>query len=764
MACGGRRLPILAFLALTCVACCGAPEAAASEVAIGSFEGVVAFHNPPVTPGDNSWNGRYTGIKWQCVEYVRRFCYSALGYEPDLPTITGAYKAWDDWYLVGLSRYTNGAAAPELYDILVWSSDLPGSGGHGHVAIVKSVSASSVTVIEQNWSNTPPSEHTIHRSGNTLDDAWLLGGLRIPSGTGTRPDPPTLDGPARDSHYIGVPRLRWNAMGNADSYRAMVTGGGDSWPSPWIPDTDWRVSQQDEEGAWHLLQLPRGQYSWKARAMNEAGWGDYSGAWSLWIAPPEEAFIADSAPADVDYLHRRWGWVPNDHLEILANPDGEKWVLRVTGSDPQVVSPPSYFGRNYYQVEIDIANHTQSRTGQLYWLLPGMGGGFDADHALNVRTSVARRVNQVTCHFPPETAQIRFDPTVGAPGTDPATGGEPYLDLYRISFLRYVTCPDWRFTVDDNGKGWWDDNPERFHSLDTSLLPSDGVWRLRVTGDNPYLVSPPLQVSASEYRGLEVTLANSSNGGQSQLYWRTAGMTAWDADHHAIFDTPNDGEYRTYRVPLDWDGDIQSIRFDPTTGNAGSVHVKRIRLMQERFGDVPVTHWAWAEVDAAAQADIVQGYWDGYRPEEAVTRDQMAVYISRALAGEDLAVPAYAGSAHFADVPADHWAYRYVEYCYDAGVVQGYWDGYHPSEPVDRGQMAAYMARALAGGEASVPEDSDGTPSFADVPSDFWAYRHVEYCRDHGIVQGYPDGYHPERVVTRDQMAVYVQRAFDLPM
>jgi hypothetical protein len=39
----------------------------------------------------------------------------------------------------------------------------------------------------------------------------------------------------------------------------------------------------------------------------------------------------------------------------------------------------------------------------------------------------------------------------------------------------------------------------------------------------------------------------------------------------------------------------------------------------------------------------------------------------------------------------------------------------------------------------------------------------VEYCVEHGVVQGYEDGlYRPERVVTRDQMAVYVARAFEL--
>jgi hypothetical protein len=39
----------------------------------------------------------------------------------------------------------------------------------------------------------------------------------------------------------------------------------------------------------------------------------------------------------------------------------------------------------------------------------------------------------------------------------------------------------------------------------------------------------------------------------------------------------------------------------------------------------------------------------------------------------------------------------------------------------------------------------------------------VEYIQSEGVTGGYPDGtYRPEAAVTRDQMAVYVARAFDL--
>jgi hypothetical protein len=104
-----------------------------------------------------------------------------------------------------------------------------------------------------------------------------------------------------------------------------------------------------------------------------------------------------------------------------------------------------------------------------------------------------------------------------------------------------------------------------------------------------------------------------------------------------------------------------------------------------------------------------------------------------------------------------------VEYAYSQGVVTGYKDGtYHPEWSVNRGQMAAFLARAMAGGEEAVPVPT-GEPSFPDVPTDYGFFKHVEYIHGAGVTTGYKDGlYHPEYACLRDQMAVFVARAFDL--
>jgi hypothetical protein len=185
------------------------------------------------------------------------------------------------------------------------------------------------------------------------------------------------------------------------------------------------------------------------------------------------------------------------------------------------------------------------------------------------------------------------------------------------------------------------------------------------------------------------------------------------------------------------------------------------------FKDVDCDFWAVREIVACAHENVVMGYNDGtYRPAVAVTRDQMAVYVSRALAGGDAQVGAGPAKATFPDVPTNYWAYRYVEYAVAHDIVVGYDDGsYKPTLQVTRDQMAVYVARSVVTplGDAGLESyAAPTTATFPDVATDFWAFKDIEYLAYRKIVLGYSDGtYRPTKVVTRDQMAVYIQRAFN---
>jgi len=179
---------------------------------------------------------------------------------------------------------------------------------------------------------------------------------------------------------------------------------------------------------------------------------------------------------------------------------------------------------------------------------------------------------------------------------------------------------------------------------------------------------------------------------------------------------------------------------------------------------VPPDHWARDEIAACAEHDIVAGYSDGfYQPTWTVSRDQMAVYISRAVQ-DGAAIPTGPAEPTFGDVPADYWAYSAVEYAVAESIVEGYGDGdYHPDWQVTRAQMAVFIARALCGGEENVPSLPDVLVPFADVPVGYWADRHIYYLAGHHVALGYPDGYYyPAWSVSRDQMAVFIARAFEL--
>ena len=204
-----------------------------------------------------------------------------------------------------------------------------------------------------------------------------------------------------------------------------------------------------------------------------------------------------------------------------------------------------------------------------------------------------------------------------------------------------------------------------------------------------------------------------------------------------------------------------------------------VTMLSEMFSDVPEDHWAAAQIAACVNAGIVSGYDDGqYHGEWPVDRAQMAVYIARAQGWVRIGDDMTTASELFPDVPMGYWAGAAIQACVDHKVSSGYVYPdpnnpgatirlYEPAGIVSRDQMAVYMARSMADpvGEEGLAGYTPADPrNFPDVTSDFWAYRHIEYCVEHGVVNGYGDGYyHPDWDVTRDQMAAYIARAFGLP-
>ncbi len=289
--------------------------------------------------------------------------------------------------------------------------------------------------------------------------------------------------------------------------------------------------------------------------------------------------------------------------------------------------------------------------------------------------------------------------------------------------------------------------PSAPKALTDPVLDDSGGTALGVTSDDAIAVDLtdllgdlPAGRLADLFVSLTVSSSAASSGSLSQV--------------DIYSDLRGTGHYTTTAVP-----------HLPTTVAAGGTAYGFLPL----FSDLTWDNWAYNQIEACYEAGVVAGYYDGtYEPEVIVSRDQMAVYVSRALLG-DANIPAGPDTPTFSDVPTSQWAYRYIECAASQHIVYGYYDGtYGPDLPVDRGQMAVFMSRSIVsptGDDGLANYSPPATPTFPDVPLDYWAFRYVEYLADpaRGVVSGYSDGcYHPEISCTRDQMAVYVARAFGL--
>ena len=113
-----------------------------------------------------------------------------------------------------------------------------------------------------------------------------------------------------------------------------------------------------------------------------------------------------------------------------------------------------------------------------------------------------------------------------------------------------------------------------------------------------------------------------------------------------------------------------------------------------QFSDVDPTNPFFTFVRCLACRQIVSGYADGtYRPNNVVTRGQMAKFISNAAGYTDAIPPS---QQTFSDVPTSQPFWLFVERAYLHGVISGYADGtFRPNNGVTRGQTSKFIANAF---------------------------------------------------------------------
>ncbi|TYA72035.1 CHAP domain-containing protein [Seonamhaeicola marinus] len=138
------------------------------------------------TSGRNLTKDGYNlGLKWQCVEFVKRYYFEHLNHK--MPNSYGHAK---DFFNVKLNdgrlnidrnllQYTNGSKQkPKVNDLIVFKGNL--FNPYGHVAIVSKVSDLEIEIVQQNVGKTSRDLIDLEQKNDLwfIDDNAILGWLR----------------------------------------------------------------------------------------------------------------------------------------------------------------------------------------------------------------------------------------------------------------------------------------------------------------------------------------------------------------------------------------------------------------------------------------------------------------------------------------------------------------------------------------------------------------------------------------------------------
>ena len=122
-----------------------------------------------------------------------------------------------------------------------------------------------------------------------------------------------------------------------------------------------------------------------------------------------------------------------------------------------------------------------------------------------------------------------------------------------------------------------------------------------------------------------------------------------------------------------------------------------VSSLEMPFTDVPDV-WYYDAIKWAAHEKIALGFGDGiFSPDEYVTREQMAAFISRYAEYAETEIPASIEYANFADQEAiSDWAVDAVKLLFRAEIIRGREDNrYDPKGDANRAEFAAVLHRFL---------------------------------------------------------------------
>jgi len=283
---------------------------------------------------------------------------------------------------------------------------------------------------------------------------------------------------------------------------------------------------------------------------------------------------------------------------------------------------------------------------------------------------------------------------------------------------------------------------EQQHQVVERIVEED-IIKNSIQSEKVHLIGRPMTIETNmQNRPVTLTLPLPKNITQEQL------------DNLAIFIEHSDGTKELLRGKVvDYQKDMRGLQFEVQKFSTFSI----LYLPEKEKVEEPTTNHV-------TQIPYIQGNSDGtFRPNDSVTRAQMASMFARQLTGH--AIPK--SKATFTDT-VQHDAKDAIEFVKNTGLFNGVTEtSFHPNGLITRAQMAIVAARWIEKHCANNPNGDFCQPTsqgrvFKDVSNNHWAIQAIHTVNARGIMTGTTaDTFDPDVYLTRAQAVKVLNRLFE---
>lgn len=117
-------------------------------------------------------------------------------------------------------------------------------------------------------------------------------------------------------------------------------------------------------------------------------------------------------------------------------------------------------------------------------------------------------------------------------------------------------------------------------------------------------------------------------------------------------------------------------------------------VFAKSYPDVPTNHWAYKQIQALTDEDVLVGYPDGnFKPDESATRAEFAAMVVKALHQDNAPLKK---AFEFSDVPYKYWAFNVIQRAINFDLIKDSADNkFRPDDTVTKKEAMDIMVSAL---------------------------------------------------------------------